>query len=152
MRDKQITEIANDLNMHCCSLAEQFCGEMSCNACISNWLYYAGYRKSTDLAREIFEEMLNERDKAIDFTADSRRIRFELCQQKDIDPYKDRFFNVFDGKYNCVLGFGKYIAELKKKYESEDFIPAPPHTCQVEIPKYYESITDIAFQESEDTE
>lgn len=56
-RDKQFTEIANDLNMHCCSLAEQFCGEMSCNACISNWLYTAGYRKASDVAREIFEEI-----------------------------------------------------------------------------------------------
>ena len=55
-RDKQ-TEIANDLNMHCVSLSEQFCGEMSCNACISNWLYNAGYRKSTDLAEEIFAEI-----------------------------------------------------------------------------------------------
>lgn len=55
-RDKQ-TEIANDLNMHCVSLSEQFCGEISCNACISNWLYNAGYRKADELAREIFEEI-----------------------------------------------------------------------------------------------
>ena len=52
-KDKQITEIANDLNMHCCSLAEQFCGEMSCNACITNWLYYAGYRKASEVAEDI---------------------------------------------------------------------------------------------------
>lgn len=56
-REKQIEEIANDLNFHCCSLAEQYCGEMSCNACLTNWLYTAGYRKSTDVAREIFEEI-----------------------------------------------------------------------------------------------
>lgn len=55
-RDKQ-TEIANDLNMHCVSLSEQFCGEMSCNACISTWLYNAGYRKASDLAEEIFAEI-----------------------------------------------------------------------------------------------
>ena len=55
-RDKQ-TEIANDLNMHCVSLSEQFCGEMSCNACISNWLYNAGYVKASDLAEEIFAEI-----------------------------------------------------------------------------------------------
>ena len=79
--------------------------------------YVNGYnRRTSEVAEEIFAELLNEIDKAIDFTADSRRIRFELCQQKEIDPYKDRFFNVCDGKYNCVLGFGKYVAELKKKY------------------------------------
>ena len=55
-RDKQ-TEIANDLNMHCVSLSEQFCGEMSCNACISNWLCNAGYRKASELAEEIFAEI-----------------------------------------------------------------------------------------------
>ena len=52
-REKQIEEIANDLNFHCCSLAEQYCGEMSCNACLTNWLYTAGYRKSTEVAEDI---------------------------------------------------------------------------------------------------
>ena len=57
-----------------------------------------GYEKGrADAAAEIFEEIISDIDKAIDFTADSRRIRFERCQQRDIDPYKDRFFNVFDG-------------------------------------------------------
>lgn len=42
---KRIEEIANDINMHCCSLAEQFCGETSCNACLTNFLYNVGYRK-----------------------------------------------------------------------------------------------------------
>ena len=55
--DKQIEEIANDLNMHCCSLAEQFCGEMSCNSCITNYLYNAGYRKASEVAEEIFEKL-----------------------------------------------------------------------------------------------
>ena len=111
-RDKQIEEMARDLENHTCM--SQFQAEIA-----SRMLYIKGYRKASEVAEEIFRELLNEIDKAIDFTADSRRIRFELCQQKDIDPYKDRFFNVCDGKYNCVLGLGKYIAELKKKYESE---------------------------------
>lgn len=46
--NNEIEEIANDINMHCCSLAEQFCGETSCNACLTNFLYNAGYRKHTD--------------------------------------------------------------------------------------------------------
>ena len=47
-KEKQIEEIANDINMHCCSLAEQFCGETSCNACLTNFLYNAGYRKQSE--------------------------------------------------------------------------------------------------------
>lgn len=45
---KQIEAIANDINMHCCSLAEQFCGETSCNACLTNFLYNVGYRKQSE--------------------------------------------------------------------------------------------------------
>lgn len=55
--NKQIEEIANDLNMHCCSLAEQFCGEMSCNYCITQWLYHAGYRRQNEVASEIISEI-----------------------------------------------------------------------------------------------
>jgi hypothetical protein len=47
-REKQIEEIANDINKHCCSLAEQFCGEVSCNACLTMFLYNAGYRKQSE--------------------------------------------------------------------------------------------------------
>jgi hypothetical protein len=47
-QEKQIEEIANDINKHCCSLAEQFCGETSCNACLTMFLYNAGYRKQEE--------------------------------------------------------------------------------------------------------
>ena len=46
-REKQIEEMANDINKHC-SLAEQFCGETSCNACLTMFLYNAGYRKQSE--------------------------------------------------------------------------------------------------------
>jgi hypothetical protein len=52
-KEKQIEEIANDINMHCCSLAEQFCGETSCNACLTNFLYNAGYRKQSENTVEL---------------------------------------------------------------------------------------------------
>ena len=112
-RDKQIEELAKDIY----SLTRV----NGLSRALATLLHEKGYCKAPEVAEEIFGELLIEVDKAIDFTADSRRIRFELCQQKDIDPYKDRQFNVFDGKYNCMLGAGKFIAELKKKYtESED--------------------------------
>jgi hypothetical protein len=101
-RDKQ-TEIANDLNMHCVSLSEQFCGEMSCNACISNWLYNAGYRKASDVAEEIFVE--------IEHTARAALILLKFERDEDIRTIKTEC-------YEDLLGF---IAELKKKYtESEN--------------------------------
>ena len=99
-RDKQ-TEIANDLNMHCVSLSEQFCGEMSCNACISNWLYNAGYRKSTDLAEEIFAEIGEELD------------HWGALVEQDNSDYGELVELVLEDII-CV------IAELKKKYIGKD--------------------------------
>ena len=96
-RDKQ-TEIANDLNMHCVSLSEQFCGEMSCNACISNWLYNAGYRKSSEIAEEIFEEIEKTSRAAIIL------LKFE---------HNENIRNIKTECYEDLIG---YIAELKKKY------------------------------------
>jgi hypothetical protein len=56
-KEKQIEQIANDINMHCCSLAEQFCGETSCNACLTNFLYNAGYRKQSEVIDEFAEKL-----------------------------------------------------------------------------------------------
>ena len=65
MRDKQIEEmaftdvdiLANDINQHCADLAETYCGDTNCLTCLAHALTEKGYRKSTDLAREIFEEI-----------------------------------------------------------------------------------------------
>lgn len=116
-KEKQIEEMAKDI----CKLAD--CALLECmpdKHCTS--YKYAqravdkGYRKSSDVAREIFEVI--------------EEMCFDFC-----------------GNFNHL-----YFAELKKKYKSEDFIPAPPHTCQVEIPKYYESIINQVFPENEDTQ
>ena len=49
-RDKQIEEMAKDLENHTCM--SEFQAEIA-----SRMLYAKGYRKSTDLAREVFEEI-----------------------------------------------------------------------------------------------
>ena len=46
-REKQINELANDLNQHCADLAETYCGDTHCVACLANALYNAGYRKQS---------------------------------------------------------------------------------------------------------
>lgn len=43
--EKQINELANDINQHCADLAEIYCGATHCVACLANALYNAGYRK-----------------------------------------------------------------------------------------------------------
>lgn len=97
-KEKQIEEIANDLNMHCCSLAEQFCGEMSCNSCITNYLYNAGYRKASEVAEEIFAEI-------------EEKLSANLCGE-----FREDSIEWFD-YYSLLLA--EDIAELKKKYTDE---------------------------------
>ena len=105
-RDKQ-TEIANDLNMHCVSLSEQFCGEMSCNACISNWLYNAGYRKSSEVAEEIFAE-IEKRIASLEYQANTQRKTISVEELK--------------AQVNWILHevVPQTLAELKKKYTKEE--------------------------------
>ena len=51
--------LANELNIICPELCETFCGNMSCTSCLSEGLAKAGYRKASDVAAEIFEEIEN---------------------------------------------------------------------------------------------
>ena len=80
----------------------------------------AGYRKASDVAREIFEEIEN----AIGYdfhSGEELRIVFALSK----------------------------LDEVKRKHLNEDFFIKMTHTCPHIIPHTIESITDIAFQESE---
>lgn len=67
-KEKQIEEIAftdvdilaNDINQHCADLTETYCGDTHCVACLAHALTEKGYRKQSELAREIFEEIERE--------------------------------------------------------------------------------------------
>ena len=90
---KQIEEMANVTKKRC--KIDNRCGSChwsTCNECLAEALYNAGYRKSTDVAREIFEEIDKEYG--------------ENCGAYRID----------DLTYGQLWDF---LAELKKKYESE---------------------------------
>lgn len=55
-KEKQIEEmamtpldiLANDIYQHCPDLAENYCGDMHCVACLANAIYNAGYRKQSE--------------------------------------------------------------------------------------------------------
>jgi hypothetical protein len=49
--------LANELNIICPELCETFCGNISCASCITDGLKKVGYRRETDVAAEIFEEI-----------------------------------------------------------------------------------------------
>lgn len=136
-RDKQ-TEIANDLNMHCVSLSEQFCGEMSCNACISNWLYNAGYRKvveQSETARECQEGVDNGFSSSVTesatrakvaeeiFAEIEEKIDFNLSMISKIAAAKGGRANgktILWAKHDVYTEMKEDIAELKKKYIGKD--------------------------------
>ena len=167
-REKQIEEMAKNV----CHL------DRTCDECMTSFeckamtyakrFYDAGYRKQSENVIELPCKV----GTTLYFLYNS-----PYADKPDLTPriYKtaDWYFEIdktgivictsdihsFNKKYDYFLGetvfftkeeAKKAIAELKKKYtESEDFIPAPPHTCQVEIPKYYESIINLVFPERE---
>lgn len=92
-RDKQIEEMVKTLSKCECECPR-------CKACysweLSENLYNEGYRKSTDLAREIFEEIENAHDECI-----------------HIDPTT----NI---GYLLKTKFLNKLAELKKKYTEDE--------------------------------
>lgn len=57
-KDKQIEEMAKLTKQRC--RIDNLCGSCTwetCNDCLSEALYNAGYRKAPEVAREIFEEI-----------------------------------------------------------------------------------------------
>lgn len=59
-KDKQIEEMAELTEQHC--RIDNMCGSCSwetCNECLSEVLYNAGYRKASDVAREVITEFAN---------------------------------------------------------------------------------------------
>lgn len=88
-KEKQIKEMAKATMKHC--EIDNQCGSChwsTCNECLAEVLYNAGYRKTSEVAREIFEEI------------ESKKLFV-----------KDRI-----GNMRAVVLF-EDVAELKKKYE-----------------------------------
>ena len=93
--NKQIEEMAKVI--YASDILCHTCGESTYTYCadaIAELLYSAGYRKASDVAREIFEEIDN--------------------------AYEDCFIILGDMGYFQLTKFVQKIAELKKKREVEE--------------------------------
>ena len=95
-RDKQIEEMAKLLCSTCYETNEEDCKKFEgvCGICDANRLYNAGYRKSTDIAEEIFAEI-------------------------DTLLQLGRRYNMMQGDY-YTFELRQSIAELKKKYTERE--------------------------------
>lgn len=69
--------------------------------------YKAGYRKQSEVAREIFAEIEN--------TINSLQ---EDCEEGRNDTIKYKQF--YDGRINALEAMKYYLAEIKKKYEVQE--------------------------------
>jgi hypothetical protein len=99
--EKQIEEMASDLENHTCMSRYQ--AEIA-----SRMLYVKGYRKASEVAREIFEEI-------DDFQRTLRHIFLGMCDGNDYNT-----LNLLQIDSAIEALFDSRIAELKKKYtESE---------------------------------
>ena len=75
-KKKQIEEMAKLTKQHC--TIDNMCGSCSletCNDCLSEVLYNADYRKASEVAREIFEE-IEKMKLQKDFTSRSQDFEF----------------------------------------------------------------------------
>jgi hypothetical protein len=82
---------------------------------VADYLISKSYRKASDVAREIFEEIEKEIKLALEsnYKAYSERIK------KPIVDMADEFIGWVEGKITALRGIEDFISELKKKYESE---------------------------------
>ena len=110
-KDKQIEEMARLTKRHC--TIDNMCGSCdweTCNECLSEALYNAGYRKASEVAEEIFaeiEEMLNLQAKIVCETRDK--------YSETNEPLLS-FIAMLDGRIYSLRVVEEHIAELKKKY------------------------------------
>ena len=102
-REKQIEEmamtpldiLANDIYQHCPDLAENYCGDTHCVACLANALYNAGYRKQSEWIS--VDERLPEEENPIIVT-DGKKV---------IVAYKNWLYRSNStGKLRCPANYG----------------------------------------------
>ena len=122
--EKQIEEMAKVLSGLCCTNkcknCKYFYNKYDDVGCVdmnfAEKLYSKGYRKASDVAREIFEEIEEEIKLALEsnYKAEAERMK------KPIVDMADEFLGWVDGKITALRGIEGFIAELKKKYIGKD--------------------------------
>ena len=104
-RDKQIEDMAEIICQHTSfDTMRDECAESA------EALYDAGYRKASDVAREIFEELHREIERALESNYKARRERLNGRGATD------NFVNLIDGKIAALRGIDDFIEYLENKY------------------------------------
>ena len=111
IKNKQIEEIAEILCRYkaddgTCIVTLRECDHTCAYTQYGETLYNAGYRKASDVAREIFEEIEREINDALQ----SNYKVLPLIEQSE------SLWNRVNGKIDALRGLEDYLAELKKKY------------------------------------
>ena len=104
-RENQIEEMARDL-CECCDNGICYADKKPCDLKCeeytnAQYLFAKGYRKASEVAREIFEEIEKELRSNVETIVTIK------------DEEEDGWY---DGELNVLGMLGNYIAELKKKY------------------------------------
>ena len=136
MKDKQIDEMAKIMN-ECCNVYDDQgrhirnkCGECEewsdDNHCCCSYnqkqaeaLYTAGYRKASDVAREIFEEIDREICLALESNYKARDHRQMIVIAHGSSTIDREFIEYVSGKIDALRGINDFIAELKNKCTEE---------------------------------
>ena len=105
-KDKQIEEMASVLMSKCDS--EIDCSKKAdCDLCRAEHLYEKGYRKASEVAREIFEEIEN----ALEL--------LRRCVEEGRKNDSIKYQQLHDGRILSIEAIDYFIEELKKKYTEE---------------------------------
>ena len=102
-KEKQIEKMANIIALKAFERAHLIDGEENLADIVATDLYEKGYRKASEVAREIFEEIDEILSNINDFEADSL----------ELEP-EERY-----GAEVACVDLGMKFAELKKKYTEE---------------------------------
>ena len=79
-------------------------------------LYNAGYRKASEVAKEIFEEIDREICLALESNYKARNRRQMIVIPHGSSTFDREFIEYVSGKIDALRGINDFFAELKKKY------------------------------------
>lgn len=116
-RDKQFDEhldLTDTIHMSGYGLLWEDCTD------IAHQIQDQGYRKASDLAEEIFEEIDREICLALESNYKARDRRQMIVIAHGSSTIDRDFIEYVSGKIDTLRGINDFLAELKKKYIGED--------------------------------
>jgi hypothetical protein len=116
-KEKQIEEMAKDVKI--AHDEEKYLTSDKSIKAIAEHLYNAGYRKSSDVAEEIFAEIDREIWLALESNYKARDRRQMIVIAHGSSTIDRDFIEYVSGKIDTLRGINDFLAELKKKYTEE---------------------------------